>query len=325
MRINIDNKEVNLPDFLIVGAAKSGTTSLYYYLKENPRIFMSEPKEPWFFTFVDNPPEYTSPDPLGGVIFKTCQYIGLFKNAKDNQIIGEASPSYLCKYEETIKNIKKLYGENYKKIKIIIIIRNPAQRAWSMYNHFKKNLNEPLEFKDAIQLDVIRERMKNNWNMFYDYICVGQYYNQISAYFSEFLNVKVFLFEELKKDSLNVVKEITDFLGVDSNFNFKNAAKIYNKSGQFNNKYKLLFPFYKWYLSRDNLLRQNVKKILPLKFRRIVDRKIQGCFLKKYKMDRNLEKQIINEYYIEDIKKLQNFLKDKKELLQLWIKIIRRC
>ncbi len=319
MRIEIDNKKINLPDFLIVGAAKSGTTSLYYYLKKNPYIFMSESKEPWFFTFVDNPPEYISPDPLAGVIFKTDQYIELFKNAKDNQIIGEASPSYLYKYEESIKNIKRLYGENYKKLKIIIIIRNPARRAWSMYNHFKKNLNEPLEFKKAINSEIIRDRMKNNWNIFYDYIGVGEYYDQINAYFTEFSNVKIFLFEELQKDSLNVIKEITDFLGVDSNLDLKHGTKIYNKSGQFNNKYKLLLPFYKWYINPDNLLRRNVKKILPLKIRRIIDRKIQECFLKRYKMDRNLEKQIINRYYMENIKKLQNLLKDKKELLQLWI------
>ena len=121
MLIQTGSKEAKLPDFLIVGAARSATTSLFYYLKNYGEIYMPVRKEPWFFSYADNPPNYSSPGAYD-VVYKLEDYITLFKAARSDQIIGEASPSYLFTYAAAIRNIKDVYGELYKKLKIIIIL-----------------------------------------------------------------------------------------------------------------------------------------------------------------------------------------------------------
>src|SRR5690242_1148638 len=111
------NQEV-LPNFLIVGAAKGGTTSLYYYLKQHPEVFLSVVKEPCFFCYANKTPNYKhSKDTV--VDFKI--YKKLFETAKNYKAIGEASSTYLFMYEETIKNIRDFIPDATN-VKIIIIL-----------------------------------------------------------------------------------------------------------------------------------------------------------------------------------------------------------
>jgi hypothetical protein len=95
-----------LPDFLIVGAGKSGTTSLYHYLRQHPQIFMPEIKEPKFFAFAETPTSFVYPKGTT-IIWNFDEYKSLFEPAREDQKLGEASPIYLRYYEKTIENIKK--------------------------------------------------------------------------------------------------------------------------------------------------------------------------------------------------------------------------
>src|SRR3990167_8952287 len=105
MRVTVRGMGVKLPDFLIVGAAKSGTTSLYYYLKQHPQIFMPRQKELRYFCLAHIPPIESRKSKLLGPVWSLDGYISHFREAWDSQIMGEACPGYLYAYEDTIRNI----------------------------------------------------------------------------------------------------------------------------------------------------------------------------------------------------------------------------
>ena len=123
MRVMINGESAKLPDFLLVGAAKSGTTTLYRYFKLHPEIYVGV-KEPHFFSLQGKEPSFTETRYIKGKVWELSYYLNLFKEAKDYQKIGDCSPSYLSAYNQSIGYIKKIYGEKYKNIKILIILRN---------------------------------------------------------------------------------------------------------------------------------------------------------------------------------------------------------
>ncbi len=317
MKIVIQNKIYSLPDFLIVGAAKSGTTSLYNYLKQSSDIFMCEPKEPWFFSYYNEiNPTFNSPQTLGGVYTSLEDYSELFPET-NYKIKGDASPSYLNLYKKTIENIKYIYGEDYLELKIIIILRDPAQRVWSMYNHFKRSFDEPLKFYEAINKEQIQSRIKNNWNPFYDYIGVSQYYNQVKAYMNTFPQVKVVLFDELVEDPQSVVGELCDFLNVKKH-NFKLSTS--NKGSSFNENMKIFKPFYRWYINHDNFVRKFVRKVVGYELRSKIDSVLKNPFLsRKERLDDFTRKYLLDNYFREDIEKLSELLPDKRDKLEKWL------
>jgi len=305
-----------LPDFLVVGAGKSGTTALYYYLKKHPSIFLSEIKEVWFLSFRNNPPNYDGPGSLGKtIIVNLDEYKKLFLKANASQLIGDFCPAYLYLYETTIRNIKDIYGEYYKQLKIIIILRNPIERAYSQYMHFKRDDHEPLSFEEAITPEVIQNRKRNNWNLFYDYFSVGMYYQQVSAYLQEFLNIKVIIYDDFIKFPKAVLTEIMDFLkikriGVDPKTKFRYNVTGIPKSRKLDyliakrNPIKSMFkPVMNRIISKDR--RYRVKDL------------IRSKYLTKTPMKPQTRNYLISVYK-EDIQKLQILL-DRD--LSHWISI----
>ena len=140
----------NLPNFLIVGAAKSGTSSLHNYLNQHPEIFMPSykdglnVKEPQFL--IKNKVK----DRLHFGIWSWQEYKALFDDATKFKAIGESSVFYLYYYKEAIKNIKFRLDDN---IKIIILLRNPIDRAYSAFQHVSRGLKENLSFEEALQIE----------------------------------------------------------------------------------------------------------------------------------------------------------------------------
>jgi hypothetical protein len=311
MKIQYNNKTYNLPDFLIVGAAKSGTTSLHYYLNGQDNVFLPEIKESYFFSFYNKKPRFKSPDPLFDVISDLDKYSDQYPYDFEGYL-GDASPSYLYSYDTTIKNIKTIYGDNYKKLKIIILLRNPIDRAWSQYMHFKKNYNEPLDFRKALSEDIILNRLNNNWNYFYDYIGFGMYHEQVEAYIKEFENVNVFLFEELKNNTEYVVKKTLNFIGdLDPKINI-NTNEIFNISGT----PKSNFYSYLWRLKKIRFLKKIVRIIIPSKIKNKLNNFIIVRSLKRTSIT-NGDRLFLSELYKEDVEKLYNCL--KKEQIKKWM------
>ncbi len=145
-----------LPDFLIVGAAKSGTTSLQHYLVNHPEIFLNEKKELRFFSGLEN--NYVGPDDdiINKIVTLTIsEYKRYFKLAKQNQKIGDISPDYLARYRQSIKNIKKYLDDP----KIVIILRNPVTRAFRIIS-IKEGRVEKLFYLSKKRLMHLRKELK---------------------------------------------------------------------------------------------------------------------------------------------------------------------
>lgn len=229
------NRKFTVPDFFLLGAAKSGTSSLYYYLQEHPQVFMPRIKEPWFFSFIDDPPEPIEKHSLPGVISDVDEYCALYDDAMEGALPGDASPSYLYTFEKTIAHFRTFYHreEDWKRLKMVISLRNPIDRAWSQYWTLRRVLREPVDFDEAIQPETIQKRKELGWNPFYDYIGFGRYTEQVNAYFEAFGRdrVLVVLYDDLRKDRRAVCRKIFEFLEIDPEFE-PNVRTTYNVSGK---------------------------------------------------------------------------------------------
>ena len=306
MIVQTGSEESKLPDFLIVGAARSATTSLFYYLKNYDEIYMPARKEPWFFSYAGNPPDYSSPGAYD-VVSKLDDYAALFKAARPDQIIGEASPSYLFTYSAVIRNIKDVYGGLYDKLRIIIILRNPAERAYSHFMLHKRGYKEPLDFRKAIEPDTIASRRRDNWDIFYDYTGCGLYYEQVKAYMEEFPHVKVLLYEDLVQDPRKTLTDICEFLSVD----YREDVKLerLNKSGV--PKFELLNEI----INKSSLLKDFLMAVIPVSVRKRMKHRAYMVNMKPVGMSEEY-REYLRPFYVKDVENLSALLKRD---LSVWL------
>lgn len=301
-----------LPNFLIVGAGKSGTTSLYHYLKQHPDICMSENKEPCFFVSDYykniNPKSINYENIQRRVVFNFSEYKELFNSCSTQKLRGESSVDYLYSYEIAIPNIKKYLGD----IKIIIILREPVSKAFSNYTHQFEFGNETLSFEDALAIE--DERIKDGYSPATHYATQALYYAQVKAYLDNFSNVKVCLFDDLKHDNISLAQDIYGFLGVDKSF-IPDDDRTFNKSGVPKNR--LLHTF----LMKENIF----KKILrPIVRALVPSSKIQSVInnLRNRNLAYSLKletktKEKLQKQFEEDILKLEQLIhRDLKEWLK---------
>ena len=195
------------PNFLIVGAAKSGTTSLFHYLRQHPAVFMPDFKEP----------QYLVHSKIQGRLHKYItnreDYLNLF-SAADQQCIGEASVFYLYFYEEAIANIKKELGEN---VKIIIMLREPVSRTVSAYEHvFRNNIKEQLSFTDALAVEEGRLEREQDLTPMAMYKSMSMYADAVKAYQEAFQDVHIALYDDFQSSPKQCIDQIFEFLGLES-------------------------------------------------------------------------------------------------------------
>lgn len=294
--------ENNLPNFLIVGATKSGTTSLYHYLKQHREIYMSPAKEPHFL--ICHTLEFVHRGVGDGFIDRSLivkdfkEYKKLFSGVKNETRIGEASTGYLYYYETAIPQIKRILGDK----RIIIILRNPIDRAYSAYIHMIRENREHLSFEDALREE--EKRIKNNWFLLWHYTKQGFYYKQVKAYFENFSAVKLYLLEDLEKNPLRLLKDIYSFLGIDSSF-VPDFSTRYNVSGIA--KYKLVHNV----LLRPNPIKSLSKLILKTLIgneRKVaIGQKLRSNLLKKPAMKTDT-REYLKKVFREDILALQDLI-----------------
>ncbi len=299
------------PNFLIVGTAKGGTSSLYQYLKRHPDIYMSLVKEPKFFLthFLNFPRKGIGDELADRIIVKDYKnYLALFSDVRDEKKIGEASTMYLYYYENTIPKIKEMLGD----IQIIIILRNPIDRAFSAYMHLVGDGREHLSFEDGLKEE---ENRIKDWAGMWHYTRVGFYYRQVKAYLENFTQVKICLFDDLKADPAKLVQEVFEFLGVDDTFVPDNIGERYTITGQ--PRYQFVYNI----LTKQNPLRSILNPLLRLTMgiekTQQLKQNIRKFFLNtKPEMDIKIKKQL-NEIFIDDILALQTLI--NKDLTH-WLK-----
>jgi len=215
---------MRLPDFLVIGVARSGTTSLYHYLKNHPQIYLPAKKHPEPHFFLKND-EYKK-----GVYYYSNKY---FKNVNHDKKAGEISTSYI--YQPYVaKRIKK----HIPKVKLIAMLRNPIERSFSNYVFTYNNGLDSLSFEEAIRQE--KKRIAKPESQFHTevkphaYMDRGRYYKQLMEYIKYFspAQIHIILFEDFISNTLKELKKVFKFLGVDSTFIPSGLGKIY-----FNNSY----------------------------------------------------------------------------------------
>jgi len=208
---------MSFPNLFIVGAPKSGTTSLYHYLKQHPDICIPN-KEPRYF-IKESILSVSEKDPIKPYLLRSSildekAYCALYKD-KVEKIVCDSSTQYLFHYNEVIPKLKALKHEP----KILILLRNPIERAFSNYQH---NLStfENLTFNDALNNE--QQRIDQKFNSFWYYKHLSLYSDQVLAYQKEFKSVKVVFFENFINDINGTLSDIYEFLEIDSSFAHSN-------------------------------------------------------------------------------------------------------
>ena len=200
------------PNFFIVGAPRSGTTSMYHYLKAHPEIFMSVEKEPGYFAD-DDFETYK--------VFNTEEsYLKLFDSARTHKIVGEASTTYLSS-----KLAAKRISEFNPDSKILIMLRKPVEFMYALHferlhrNFTSRTFLQELEVQSKGESSVDYLRLVYDWPSAIKRF-IGQFGEQ---------NIKVVIFEEFVKDPPFLYREVLKFLKVEDN-NFKPSFDIYNQN-----------------------------------------------------------------------------------------------
>lgn len=241
-----------LPNFLVIGAPKSGTTSLYKYLDEHPQVYMSSHKEPRFFAFEGSTGFNGHGVSRYNIVTTLDEYQQLFSQVSDQQAIGEASTWYLS--SPTAPERIKHYIPD---VKLIAILREPAERAYSHYWHLYRKDLEPIDtFEKAILAE--EHRKQSNWLPDWYYLQEGFYYEHLTRYFQLFgrEQLRVYLYEDLCSDPTKVLRDIFQFLDIDSEFE-PNVVQRYNVTKLMRSK--RLGDF----LSRPSTIKRFIRRTIP--------------------------------------------------------------
>jgi len=193
------------PMFFCIGAQKAGTTTLHYILNQHPEIFLPEIKEIHFFDRETN-------------FSKGYDWYNIFfEDVKTEKAIGEICPNYL--YDK--KTAQRLFEFN-PNCKLIVLLRNPAERAFSHYKMRFGRGDEKSSFKNAINRELQNIKKETEYPLSEHYISRGYYDIQLQKYFDIFdkKNILILSFEDdFLKNKNNTIKKILNFIGVNRNVN----------------------------------------------------------------------------------------------------------
>jgi hypothetical protein len=202
-----------LPDFLIAGAPKAGTTALHAALSPHPGLYLSKVKEPKFFLSDGPPPAEGGPGDVQTYqehVWRRADYEALFAPAPAGTLRGEATPFYLYDLaaHDRIKNLTP-------NAKLILLLRDPVDRAHSNWTHlWNAGLEPEPDFLTACRAE--EERKAAGWADFWHYIGLGRYGRQVQHLYEVFPREQVLLlrYRDLKDAPATTLDRVCDFLGV---------------------------------------------------------------------------------------------------------------
>jgi hypothetical protein len=293
-------------NLFIVGAAKSGTTSLYNYLNQHPDVFFPRVKEPNYYSNIESEDPSVYHTPKEGVFYHNkiikdeAVYFSLYSTSDKFKIIGDSSPSYLWDTEAS----KRIYSD-FPDAKILIILRNPVMRTFS---HYLMNLKSGTETETNF-LKALKRDEKINPKVWGDgkvwlYKELGMYYKQVKNYFDTFKNenIKVIIYEEFFKDVEQGLFDVFEFLEIEPNQNI-NYNEIHNKySAPKNSLSKYVLQ------NKTNL--GFIRNIAPNKLKTFLNKNVFYKDAEKPEFDRDALTYLHN-VFIDDINKLEVLLNKK--------------
>jgi hypothetical protein len=282
---------VTLPNFLIIGAQKAGTSSLYYYLKQHPDVYMSPVKEAHFFDLAEGRDFRNTIPHITGIE----DYRALFRGVSKEKAVGEASPSYIY-----VPGTPERIRDHIPAAKLIAILRNPVDRAYSAFLHTLRSGREPLtDFARALRAE--ETRIRDNWHPVFHYRERGFYHVQLKRYFDLFGRdrIRVYLHEDLKADPLGLLRDIFRFLGVDEAFAPDTSVR-YNVTGLVVPKNRAVYPL----VRRLGTLKPVLRRLLPFGARK----RIKGQVFAEPPPLAPEVRRALREGYREDIVKLEGLI-----------------
>ncbi len=206
-----------LPNFFLIGAAKSGTSAVFHALGQHPEVYVSEPKEPMFFAY--------DPDVklIGGgreirvsdrMVLDRDAYLSLFEGVRNENAVGEGSTAYLHR-EEAAERVATEVPE----ARLLAILRNPITRAYSAFDHARlEGWELESDFLRALELEP--ERFQNNWTSMVLYRHVGRYAAHIERWLRFFPpeRFRIYVYEDFVRAPAKVLRDMFEFLGVEPSF-----------------------------------------------------------------------------------------------------------
>jgi hypothetical protein len=304
-----------LPNFFLVGAPKTGTTSLYSYLRQHPDIYLSAVKEPCFFASEMRPDNFSrefatsmklssqnllkymdgpmlGPNP-GGIITDWNQYLELFKNVSTEAAIGEASVCYLWS-ATAAGNIRARIPH----AKIVAILRDPVERAFSQYLQYAASGLLTHSFRQHVN-----QCLRNNapeFGLHRPFLEYGLYYEQVRLYLDLFpcAQVRIYSYEEAWRSPEWLLKDLFGFLNVDPHVEVDTSRKDLQRQAP-----KVMTMHY---LLRKSGLTPRIKGLLPASF---LSRCRAALFRQRGALQLDpKDRRFIIEYYRADINKLSSLL-----------------
>jgi len=279
---------MTMPNFLIVGSARCGTTSLCHYLQQHPQIYMSPVKEPKFFAYEGGWPDYAGPRRLRrrpsrrvGVYTTIAVYEKLFAQVSNEVAVGEASPVYLY-HPDAAERIHRYMAA----AKLIGLL----------------GCNEPApSFEYALQEE--EARIRHNWRPGYYYRQYGFYCVQLKRYLKLFdrSQIRVYLYEDFVRNSVQLLQDVFHFLGVDSTF-VPDVSTRYSTSAL--PRSRRLHAL----LTRPSSFQRVVRKFLPRRTAKLLLDRLASLNLRpRPPLPPDLRRRLI-EGYREDVLELQDLL-----------------
>lgn len=284
-----------LPNLLIIGAAKSGTTALHEYLAQHPDVFMTTPKEPRFFLVWENREQmeiHEREKRSEHNYYHTLErYQQLFEKGREHVVRGESSTGYLAN-PSCASGIKKLVPD----VKLIAVLRNPVERAFSNYIMYKNWRMEKKSFEEAVNEEIATGR--ENYQQPMRYLFLGKYADSLKTYYSLFpaQQIKIYLYDDLRDCPMNVIKDSFRFLEVDDSFS-PDISRRHNVSQI--NRFAML-PKVNRML--DKAQRGFKKYDLPF-----LETSVQQIRFYKPVLQTSVRKKLLN-YYREEISALEKLL-----------------
>lgn len=294
---------MSAPDFIIIGGAKCGTTSILSYCAQHPEIYVSLLKEARFLAYDGEPPRYRGYGKFGDRKMRDYddtlpgswqQYQALFEGARPGQKTGEASPAYLYLKEAPGKIRSYLPAA-----RLLVILRNPVERAFSSYLHLRRDNSEDLSFEESLAAEP--GRLEENAGLLWRYLDLGFYGEQLQRYQQTFPEAQllVLLYEDLLGDQEEVMRRIFQFIGVDPGFKPDTGARL-NVSQIPRNRflYNLLIA---------TPLVHRLGRLMPSGAKKAIKGRIQSALLRKPVLEEPLRRQLA-ESYRSDIQLLQKLI-----------------
>ena len=201
------------PNVFVIGAAKSGTTTLVAKLGRHPGVFVPALKEPFYFAFPETKPNWTGPgDPNGMPVYRLNEYLALYEQAKDKPVRIDGSTVYL--YDPAVP---ARIAQRIPDAKIIVMLRHPVDRAYSAFLHVRgRTTSEKADFAEALSKEA--SRITAGYEHLWHYRAMSRYSSQLKRWYEHFpsSSIRVHLYDNLVDRPRELYADICAFLNLDT-------------------------------------------------------------------------------------------------------------